>query len=60
MYVCIVLKSICSIKEQWWSLILSWPNKNQRMLLTAHEISNERLKATDDFMSIYINFMKLY
>ena len=32
-------KSICSIKEHWWSLTLSWPNKVQRMFSTVHEFS---------------------
>ena len=31
-----VLKSICCIKEHWWSLILSWPDEVQRMFSTAH------------------------
>ena len=53
-------KSIYSIKEHWWTLILSWPDKVQRMFSTAHELLKENLKTTDNFMSIYINFMTLY
>ena len=30
-------KAICSIKEHWWSLTLSWPDEDQRMFSTAHE-----------------------
>ena len=30
-------KYICSIKEHGWSLTLSWPDEDQRMLSTAHE-----------------------
>ena len=49
-------KSICSIKEHWWSLTLSWPDKVQRMFLTAHEISNEKLnhrRFYDDLYKLY-------
>ena len=28
---------ICSIKEHWWSLTLSWPDKVQRMFSTVQE-----------------------
>ena len=38
-------KSICSIKEHWWSLILFWPNEDQRMFSTAHELLNVKLKS---------------
>ena len=49
-----------SIKEHWWSLTLFWPDKVQRIFSTAHEFLKENLKTTDNFMSIYINFMTLY
>ena len=36
--ICILIsKSICSIKEHWWSLTSSWPDEVQRMFSTAHE-----------------------
>ena len=45
LYICILFsKSICSIKEHWWSLTLSWPDEDQRMFSTAHEILNVKLK----------------
>ena len=37
-------KSICSIKEHWWSLTLSWPDEDQRIFLTARELLNVKLK----------------
>ena len=48
----IVLKSICSIKEYWWSLTLSWPYKAQRMFSTAHELFKSKTKITDYFIQI--------
>ena len=33
----LVLKSISIIKEYWWTLTLSWPDKVQRMFSTTHE-----------------------
>ena len=45
MYIYILfLKSICSIKEHWWSLTLSWLDEDQRMFSTAHELLNVKLK----------------
>ena len=38
------LKSICSIKEYWWSLTFSWLDEDQRMFSTAHELLNVNLK----------------
>ena len=39
-YICILFsKSICSIKEHWWSLTLSWPDEVQRMFSISHEFS---------------------
>ena len=36
--ICIsISKSICSIKEHWWFLTLSWSDEVQRMFSTAHE-----------------------
>ena len=35
--ICILFsKSICSIKEHWWSLTLSWPDEVQRMFSIVH------------------------
>ena len=34
-----VFKSIRIIKKYWWTLILSWPDKVQRIFSTAHEFS---------------------
>ena len=43
--ICILFsKSICSIKEHWWFLILSWPDEDQRIFSTTHEILNVKLK----------------
>ena len=43
--ICIVFsKFICSLKEHWWSLTLSWPDEVQKMISTAHEFSNVKLK----------------
>ena len=39
---------ICTIKKNWQCLILSWPDKVQRMISTVHEFLNESLKPTDD------------
>ena len=33
-------KSICSIKEHWWFLTLSWPDEDQRMFSIIHEFLN--------------------
>ena len=33
----LISKSICSIKEHWWSLTSSWLNEIQRIFSTAHE-----------------------
>ena len=41
---CFFSKSICSIKEHWWSLTLSWPDEDQRMFSIAHELLNVNLK----------------
>ena len=53
-------KSIYSIKEHYWSLTLFWSDKVQRMFSTVHELLKENLKTTNNFMSIYMNFMTLY
>ena len=43
--ICIMFsKSICSIKEHWWSLILFWPDEDQKMISTTHELLNMKLK----------------
>ena len=45
LFICILFsKSIFSIKEHWWSLTLSWPNKIQRMFSTAYEFLCVKLK----------------
>ena len=52
--ICILLsKSICSIKEHWWSLALSWPDEDQRMFSTTHEFFKCETKTTDNFMTIF-------
>ena len=44
-YICILFsKSICSIKEYWWFLILSWSDEVQIMFSTAHELLSMKLK----------------
>ena len=44
--ICILFsKPICSMKEHWWSLTLSWLDEDQRMILTAHELLNMKLKS---------------
>ena len=42
-YMYYIFKCTYSIKEHWWTLTLSWPDKVQRMFSTAHEFSNEKL-----------------
>ena len=49
----LVSKSICSIKEHWWFLILFWPNEVQRMFLTAHKLLNVKLIPQTVFMKFY-------
>ena len=36
-------KSLRIIKEHWWTLTLSWPDKVQRMFSTAHKFLNKKL-----------------
>ena len=36
-YMYYVFKSICIIKEHWWTLTSSWLDEVQRMFLTTHE-----------------------
>ena len=58
--ICIMfLKFICSIKEHWWSLTLSWPDEVQRMISIAHEFWNVKLKPQTALWLFYtkvINF----
>ena len=52
--ICILFsKSISSIKEHWWSLTLSWPDKIQRMFSTAHKLLNVKLIPQTIFMKFY-------
>ena len=44
-YIYNVLKFICSTKEQWWSLTLSWPDKVQRIFSTAYEFYQSETKS---------------
>ena len=37
-------KSICIMKKHWWSLTLSWPDDNQEMFSTAHDICLKKMK----------------
>ena len=46
-----VLKSICSIKEHWWSLTLSWPDEVQRMFFDRpSSFYDKRFTTTDIFL----------
>ena len=47
-------KSICSIKEHWWSLALSWPDEIQRKFLTAHKLLNVKIDTRDEYMFFFI------
>ena len=52
--ICILFsKSICSIKEHWWSLTLFWPDKVQRMFSTTDELLNVKLIPQTIFMNFY-------
>ena len=37
-YTYYVLKSICIMKGHWWSLALSWPDDDQGMFSTTHDV----------------------
>ena len=49
----IVFNSICSIKEHWWSLTLSWSDEVQRMFSTIRELLNVKIYTTDGFHEFY-------
>ena len=53
--ICILffLKSICNIKEHWWSLTLSWPDEVQRMILTVHEPFKYDIDTIDYFHEMF-------
>ena len=51
------LKYIYCIKEHWWSLTSSWPDKVQRMFSTVHEFSKEKSKPQTVLWTFYINFV---
>ena len=52
--VCILFsKSICNIKEHWWSLALSSPDEVQRMFSIAHKLLNVKLIPQTIFMKFY-------
>ena len=57
--ICIMfLKSICNIKQHWWSLVLSWPDEVQRKISTAHELLKVKIDTTDKYMFfLYIYFI---
>ena len=46
-------ESICSIKEHWWSLTLSWPNEVQRMFWITYKLLNVKLIPQTIFMKFY-------
>ena len=54
LYICILFsKSICSIKEHWWSLTLSWPDEVQKIFSITHELLNVKLIPHIIFMNFY-------
>ena len=54
--ICILFsKFICSIKEYWLYLTLSWPDEDQRMFSTDHELLNVKLMPQTIFMNFYKN-----
>ena len=55
-YTYYVLKSICIMKGHWWSLTLSWPENDQGMFSTAHDVFFKEMKI---LKFIIIAFLKL-
>ena len=54
--ICILFsKAICSIKEHWWSLTLSWSDEDQRMFSIAHEFFHVKLKPKTNLWWLYTN-----
>ena len=52
--ICIMFsKSICSIKEHWWSLTSSWPDEVQRVFSTTHGFFKHSIDTTNDFHEIF-------
>ena len=51
-YTYYVLKSICIIKGHWWSLTLFWPDDDQGMILTAHNVFLKRNEKIHRFIII--------
>ena len=59
-YICILFsKSICSIKEHGWSLILFWPDEDQRMFSTVHKLLNTKLKSQTTLWWLYTKIIIL-
>ena len=53
-------KAICSIKEHWWSLTLSWPDEVQRIFSTAHEfLKRKDLNHRQFLWLFYINLLTM-
>ena len=60
--ICILIsKSICSIKEHWWSLTSSWPDEVQKLFSTAHEFYIRVLLKNHRLLTIsWVLFKLLY
>ena len=53
--ICITFsKSICSIKEHWWSLALSWSDEVQKIFSTAHERLSVKIDNINEYMFFFI------
>ena len=44
LYVICFQRSICIMKRHWWFLTLSWPDNDQRMFSTAHDVFFKEMK----------------
>ena len=51
-YTYYVLKSICIMKGHWWSLMLSWPDDDQGMFSTAHDVLLKEMRKIHRFIII--------
>ena len=49
-YTYYVLKSICIIKGHWWSLTLSWPDDDQGMISTTHDVFLKEMEESTDLL----------
>ena len=59
-YTYYVLKSICIIKGHWWSLTLSWPDDDQGMISTAHDVFLKRNEKIHRFIIIVSLRIEIY